>query len=270
MSANGSHCRRARHRVLERALELVDRLGEHDRPAVHLGSNPGLHLNSGSRSSARVHLHRAAARAATAPSPCTKSSGRTRPVEVAQERDLRVHRGDHDVGIELLAAHERDAGDAAVPHLDPADLGARADLRAEPLRRRAHRRRSRRPCRPRGSPTSRAAGRRRRPRPPPPPPSPAAPGARRARVAELVVQHHVRRPRRARPRPRADHAAHGQRAAHRVGSNRSSSRSALAHRHQPRHVGHAALVELAQPPQPAAAPRADPAAACCRAAAAPA
>ena len=62
MSANGSAAGAARNRVLERAFDVVERFGEHDRAAVHFGIEAGLRGELGEPIDRDVHLHRAAAR----------------------------------------------------------------------------------------------------------------------------------------------------------------------------------------------------------------
>ena len=155
-------------------------------PPCTSGSKPGLAVNSGSRSTATFTF--------TVPlrvfqrSIAVDEVGRERgAVDLLEERDLRMRRGDHDVGAQLLTRLERDAAHAPVAHVDARDRRVGAHGRAVRERRVAQR----------------VAH-------PPMPPSgkPHEPSWPVADVADLVVRHHVRGARRARPGPRADHAAH--------------------------------------------------------------
>ena len=91
----------------------------------------------------------------------TKSVGQLGAVDLVEERDLRMRRRDHDVGAQLLARLERDTAHPPVAHVDARDRRVGAHDRAVRYGRVAQRAGSRRPCRLRESPTSRA-GRRRR------------------------------------------------------------------------------------------------------------
>ena len=158
MSAKGSAAARPADRVLERALDVVERLGEHDRAAVHLGIEAGLGGELGQPVDRDVDLHGAAA-GLPALDRVDEVVGQLGAVDLVEERDLRVRRRDHDVGAQLLARLERHAAHAT----GRARRCARPARRCGPSRRsRAPRRaarRSPRPCRPRGSPTTRAARR---------------------------------------------------------------------------------------------------------------
>ena len=139
MSANGSARGAARDRVLERALDVVERLGEHDRAAVHLGVEAGLGGELGQPVDGDVHLHRAAARSSSARCRSTKSAGSSRAVDALQERDLRVRRGDHDVG----AAAPRPTRASTTPVAGPSRTSMRAtaaSVRTVDAERRAPRR----------------------------------------------------------------------------------------------------------------------------------
>jgi hypothetical protein len=104
-----------------------------------------------------------------------------------------VRRGDDDLGVDLLAPLEDDAGGASTVHQDSLDRRARADRRPECLRRISHR--------PRDAAHA-AFG--------------EAPGPHLAfaDVADLVVRHHVRGSWRTRARPGADDSADRERAEH--------------------------------------------------------
>ncbi len=92
----------ARDRVLERAFDVVERLREHDRSAVHLGVEAGFGRELGKPVHGDVHLDGAAARAPMldALDELRRQQGR---VDVVAERDLRMRRRDDDIGSELLA-----------------------------------------------------------------------------------------------------------------------------------------------------------------------
>ena len=161
---------------------------EHDRAAVHLGVEAGLGRELGQPVDRDVHLHRAAARSSSARCARRSRSGSSARSMCSQERDLRMRRGDHDVGAQLLARLERRRRARA----RCARRCARPARRCARSRRWRSRRRaapgSPRPCRLRGSPTSRAG------------PSPTSP------ILWCAITYAV--PGRARPGPRADDAAH--------------------------------------------------------------
>ena len=219
----------ARDRVLERAFDVVERFGEHDRAAVHLGVEArACAVNSGSRSTATLTFT-VPLRVFQRSMRSTKSVGSSRALDLFEERDLRVRRRDDDVGAQLLARLERHAAHAAVAHVDARDRRVGAHGRA---------------VRDRGASRSACADA-----------AHAAFGeAPRselavADVADLVVRHHVRGARRARPGPRADHAAHREHALHLRRREALVEQVGDAHREQARDVADAADVEPAQRPR---------------------
>ena len=189
MSANG-HARGASERgVLERPFDVPHRLREHDRPAVHLRIEARLRRELGEAVEREVYLHGAAA-GLPALDGGDEVLRELLPLDVLEERNLRVRRRDHGLGVDLLSPFEHDAGRAPAVHEDALDRCARPDRRAERLRRAPHRLRHA-PHSPLGEP-----------------PHPHLPFAD---VADLVMRHHVRGARRARTGPRADDAAHRER-----------------------------------------------------------
>jgi hypothetical protein len=87
---------------LERAFDLVERAGQHDRAAVHLGVEPGLRRELGQPVDRDVHLDRAATRV-----PPLDVAHEVRrqivAVDEVEERDLRVD-GRHDGRCPQLVA----------------------------------------------------------------------------------------------------------------------------------------------------------------------
>jgi hypothetical protein len=57
-------------------------------------------------------------------------AGQVLGADVLQERELGVHRGDHDLGPQLVAVVQHDAHGPAVLDQHPGDPGVGADLRA--------------------------------------------------------------------------------------------------------------------------------------------
>ena len=161
MSANGSAAARpATASWNARSMSSSDSASTIVPPCTS-GSKPGLAVNSGSRSTATFTF--------TVPlrvfqrSIAVDEVGRERgAVDLVEERDLRMRRRDHDVGAQLLARLERHAAHAPVAHVDARDRRVGAHRRA--VRRAAAARSASltRPCRLRGSPTSRAGRRPRR------------------------------------------------------------------------------------------------------------
>ena len=102
MSANGVAAGRPGDRILERAFDVVERVGEDDGAAVHLGieTGPGAELRQ--LVDGDVDLHRAAARLPL----CDRGDevvGELGLVDLVEERDLRVRRRDDDVGAQFFA-----------------------------------------------------------------------------------------------------------------------------------------------------------------------
>ena len=185
MSANGSAAGAARDRVLERALDVVERLGEHDRAAVHLGVEAGLGGELGQPVDRDVHLHRAAARL-----PALDRGRRSR--RAARARSI----WSRNVIFGCVAAITTSARSSSPTRAPRRGRGRCARRCGRPARRCG-----RRAERDRGA-AQRLAHR-----------AHAAVGeAPRAElavadVADLVVRHHVGGAGRARPGPRADDAA---------------------------------------------------------------
>ena len=98
-------------------------------PPCTSGSKPGLAVNSGSRSTATFTFtvplrvfHRSIA--------VDEVGGQLVPVDLVEERDLRMRGRDHDVGAQLLARFEGHAARAAVAHVDARDRCVGAHGRA--------------------------------------------------------------------------------------------------------------------------------------------
>ena len=192
MSANGVAAGSARDRVLERAFDVVERVGEDDGAAVHLGieAGPGAELRQ--LVDRDVDLHRAAARLPLRDRG-DEVVGELGSVDLVEERDLRMRRGDDDVGAQLFARVEHDTARASVLHIDARDARVGAHRRAERLGRVAQRARHAAHAAAREAPVAHLAV---------------------ADVTDLVMRHHVRGARRTRPGPRADDAAHREHALH--------------------------------------------------------
>ena len=120
MSANGQRGGPPRDRVLERTLDVGERLGEHDRATVHFRVEAGLRGELGKPIDGHVDFHGPAARLPTLDRRY-EVVGKHRAIDLVEERDLRVRRRDHNVGAELLAGLQRDAEHAAVHHVDATD-----------------------------------------------------------------------------------------------------------------------------------------------------
>ncbi len=186
------------------------------------GSNPGSAVNSGSSASARL-IFTVPERVRQLSMSSTNVVGELRSLDLLQERDLRVDRGDHERRRQLLAAVERHADRAAVADQHALDARVRADLGAERLRGRG----------------ARVADR-----------AHAALGIAPARdlavadVADRVVHHHVRRAGRIGTRPRADDPVHRLQADEHLVLEPAAQQVGRAHREQPRDVGDRLLVDL--------------------------
>ena len=195
MSANGTGRRPPGDRVLEGVLDVVQALGQHDRPAVHLRvERPGWLAKTGSRSSARL-IFTVPDRVCQPRMSSTKSAGRSRWVDAAA--------GTRSAGCAVVittgAAISSPLASATPVTRPPlvvicATSRAGAHLGAERPGRRGQRRRHA------AHPAAREA-----------------PGAGLAAgVADVVVQHHVGGARRPRAGPGPDHAGHRQQPAHGV------------------------------------------------------
>ena len=219
------------HRLLERRLEVVEALGQHDRAAMHLGIGPRMAGEHRQPVQHEVDLHGAAA--GLPGLDLGDEAGRQHTgVQQPQERDLRVRGGDHDTGIHLLAGGQGHAGDPAAAGADPGDLGPGADLGAERARGGGERRRH----------PAHAAARE--------PPCPGLP----VHATDVVVQHDVTGAVGPRPGPGADHPGHRQQAAHRVAGEVAVHDVGDAGGQQPGHVHRGSGVQLAQVPQQEALP----------------
>ena len=191
----GCRCRRtgrargaSRDRVLERALDVVEGLGQHDGAAVDVRIEAGLGAELGEPVDGDVHLDGAAARLPLRDR-LDEVVRQRRRLDLLEEGDLRMRRRDHDIRAQLLARLEHDTRARSVPNVDAGDA---ASVRTV-------------------APNDSAALRR-APVTPPIPPRRKAPRTEFAvaDVADLVVRHHVGGARRTRPGPRADDAAHRQ------------------------------------------------------------
>ena len=221
------HRRRpAGDRLLEGVLDVIEAFRQHDRPAVDLRIRIGVAGEHGQPAQRQVDLHRAAA-GLPAADVGQEAGGQHRRVEQPQERYLRVRRGDHDGGVHLLAAGQRHPGRPAAADPDRADIRPGTDLGAERARRRGQR-------------VADAA-------------HPAAREPPRARlpvdIADVMVQHHVRRAAGPWAGPGADHAGDGQQPAQGVALEVALDQVGDAAGEQPGDVDRAAGVELAQVPQ---------------------
>ena len=153
--------------------------------------------------------------------------GQVRPAHVIQERGARVQGGHDDLGRELLAVLQLDAGGAAVVQQDPADPGVGADLGAvlaggvrDRVGDRAH-------AALLEAPVAQVAV---------------------AHVADRVVRHHVGGARLVRAGPGPDHAVDRERALDLRRLEPVVEQVGDRHRHQPGHVGDRADVEAAVAP----------------------
>ena len=215
MSANGSSAGLPDDGLLERVLDVVERLREDDRAAVD--RRVGIRIRRKHREPVQrqVDLHRAAAGAPAAD--VVDEPGRQLcRVHQAQERDLGVRGRDDHWRVDRFTAGQLHPRDPAVLGADARDLRSGPDLGPE------------RPGRPGQRPADRAHAAAREP-----------PGG----LADVVVQHHVRGPRRPRAGPRADHAGHGQQAQQRVALEVPVEQVRDAAREQPDHVDRAAFAD---------------------------
>ena len=181
-------------RVLERALDVVERLGEHDRAAVHLGIEAGLGAELGQPVDGDVDLHGAAARL-----PLRRSRRRSRraaPRASIWSRNVIFG----CVAAITTSARSSSPDSSTTPRARPSRTSMRAtarvgaDRRAERLAPRRAARRVTPPMPPRGKPHV------------PSSPSPTSP------ILWCAITYAV--PAERGPGPRADDAAHRQHAPH--------------------------------------------------------
>ena len=195
MSANGSVAGCPATASWSARLDVVERLGEHDRAAVHLGSNSGMAGELGSRSTARLtftvpdrlcHASMSATKSAGSSARSTRSRNEIfgcAVVTTVGARELRTV-GQRDADRPRRRATSMRATGASVRISAPNDAGRGRHRRGHP----AHA-------------AAREAPRR----------------GLAAGLVDVVVQHDERGAGAARAGPGADHAGDAEHAAHRVG-----------------------------------------------------
>ena len=158
----------------------------------------------------------------------TKAAGSSLAIDLLQEGDLRVDRGDDHRSAELLAALEDHAGHATALGEDLRDAGVRADLGAEAASAGRDRVADRAHAAFRHGPRAEVAV---------------------ADVTDRMVRHHVAGARLVRAGPGADQAVERHHGLHLVGLEEAVEDVDDAHRHQPGDVPDRLHVEPAEPPR---------------------